>query len=74
MNFTINTSNDSTLEVCSTKCTITDDKGLRNIDDEITLVIADFDQESNAIVSLSKSDAINLAEKLLQIAENLKSY
>lgn len=74
MNFKINTSNDTTMEVCLTNCTITDNKGLRQIDDEITLVIEDFDQESTASVSLSKDDAIHFATKILQVAENLKSY
>lgn len=74
MNFKIKTSNDTTLEIFFTKCTITDDEGLRKIDDEITLVIEDFDQESNSSVGLSKENAINLATKLLQIAETLKSY
>lgn len=74
MTFTITTTNDSTLQICSTKCTVTDHNGTRDTDDEITLVIEDLNNESEANVSLSKESAIQLARKLLQIVETIKSY
>lgn len=73
MEFNIKNSGETEITIAIAKIEFYDDKDIeRTGDDEISFYIDDFYNESTAITSFKKAEAIDFAIKILQLAQILK--